>query len=234
MFLENILRTYFGLHQRDKSACRFFCKSQPIRIDRKLTASPLSAKGRRYRTVSGQSETHIKGVLSRGSSSMTADTMGIGDDCELTDDPDVEYDLFLDSFEKNFPNSPNKPIILFRTSRGCWWAGRSKSGGCTFCGLNTSGKDFSSVDSDRAAERIQRLFRYADRVSCLEAVDNTMPQSLPREVLSNLKVPDRLSLFFETRPTVKDRDLDTMAKAHVLSIQPGIRIVQNQQIRILH
>jgi len=43
------------------------------------------------------------------------------------------YGSFLDALETNFPDGAVEPLLLFETSRGCWWGERSH---CTFCGLN--------------------------------------------------------------------------------------------------
>src|SRR5262249_9640089 len=57
----------------------------------------------------------------------------IGPERDIDAVVELDYRSFLRSYSTHFPNKEIPPILLFETSRGCWWGERSH---CTFCGLN--------------------------------------------------------------------------------------------------
>ncbi len=76
----------------------------------------------------------IKGVFSKknctqtnplgllGQSSMPT---GIGEELDIDEGVILDYGEFLTTLESHFPNNEVEPILLFETSRGCWWGARA-------------------------------------------------------------------------------------------------------------
>jgi magnesium-protoporphyrin IX monomethyl ester (oxidative) cyclase len=142
----------------------------------------------------------------------------------------LDYDGYLDQFDGHFPGSARRPSLLFETSRGCWWGERSQ---CTFCGLNGTGMSYEAMSPERAAAHIADLFRYAGRAKVLAGVDNILPRSFVGEVLPRLRPPAGMSLFFEVKVGLTDRDLLTLAAAGVRDIQPGIESLSTATLRLM-
>ncbi len=142
----------------------------------------------------------------------------------------LDYDGYLDQFDGHFPDSAVRPSLLFETSRGCWWGERSQ---CTFCGLNGTGMRYEAMSPERAAADIAALFRYADRVRVLAGVDNILPRSFLSQVLPRLRTPAGMSLFFEVKVGLTDRDMVTLAAAGVRDIQPGIESLSTATLRLM-
>ena len=77
----------------------------------------------------------IRGVYSKANCSrlLTPAAGNVGEELPLDVQIDLDYDGFLDSLDEKFAGGNIEPILLFETSRGCWWGQRAH---CTFCGLN--------------------------------------------------------------------------------------------------
>ena len=126
----------------------------------------------------------IKGVFSKknctqinplgvlGQSSMPG---GMGEELDIDEGVVLDYGEFLDTLEHNFPNNEVEPILLFETSRGCWWGARAH---CTFCGLNGENMGYRAMKPAKAIEQFESMFKYADRVTRLNCVDNISGEKL--------------------------------------------------------
>ena len=154
----------------------------------------------------------------------------IGKRNDIDEPVTLDYDSYLDQFDRHFPHSKVRPSLLFETSRGCWWGERSQ---CTFCGLNGNGMDYDSMSPARAVAHISELFRYQGRVRFLCGVDNILPRSFVAHVLPLLRTPPDMSLFFEVKVGLTDADMVTLVKAGVRTIQPGIESLATSTLRLM-
>ena len=154
----------------------------------------------------------------------------VGPRNDIDEPVSLDYDGYLDQFDDHFPGGASRPSLLFETSRGCWWGERSQ---CTFCGLNGTGMSYEAMSAERAAAHIADLFRYAGRARVLAGVDNILPRSFVSEVLPRLRPPTGMSLFFEVKVGLTDRDLLTLAAAGVRDIQPGIESLSTSTLRLM-
>ncbi len=143
----------------------------------------------------------------------------------------LDYDSFLKSHEKHFPDSENRPYLLFETSRGCWWGQRSH---CTFCGLNGGTMMFRHMEEQVAYDHLNDLFeRYSSKVDHFSSVDNIIPKSYIQEVFPRLRVPDNVSMFYEVKADLSSEDMETLAHAHVYEIQPGIESLSTSTLKLM-
>ncbi|MET0399228.1 MAG: RiPP maturation radical SAM C-methyltransferase [Longimicrobiaceae bacterium] len=142
---------------------------------------------------------------------------------------DFEYEPFLDRYEAYFPGRP-RPVLLFETSRGCWWGERAH---CTFCGLNGSTISYRSMRPENAFRVFDGLFRHASRVSELQSVDNILPRSYLAEVLPCLDTPDGLALFYEVKADLDEDAFRVLARSRVLRIQPGIEALNTSTLKLM-
>jgi ribosomal peptide maturation radical SAM protein 1 len=142
----------------------------------------------------------------------------------------LDYGSFLDTLEANFPNGRVKPVLFFETSRGCWWRARAH---CTFCGLNGASMKYRAMKPELARAQFQDLFKYANRVSRFDCVDNIMPKEYLEEVFSTLETPPHVRLFYEVRADLREQDLAILTRANVKVIQPGIETLATSILKLM-
>lgn len=154
----------------------------------------------------------------------------IGDELDLDASVELDYDSFLESIDRHFPKGEVKGVLLFETSRGCWWGEKAH---CTFCGLNGMSMKYRSMSSENALKQIQSLFKYAGRVKQIDCVDNIMPKNYMTEVFPNLNTPPDMSIFYEVKADLSEEDIRVLAKARVTKIQPGIEALATSTLKLM-
>ena len=98
----------------------------------------------------------LRGVFHKGSSVPRSGEATIGEDMSIDTPIKLDYEPFLDRFEKYFADTGAKPVLPFETSRGCWWGERAH---CTFCGLNGLSMAYRAMKPEVAIDLFQSLFR---------------------------------------------------------------------------
>jgi ribosomal peptide maturation radical SAM protein 1 len=170
----------------------------------------------------------IAGVFSRENVTRTAGT--IGEELPLDVPIPLDYDDFLASLDERLPGEQIAPVLLFETSRGCWWGQRAH---CTFCGLNGQSMNYRAMSPDNAVPLIQSLFKYASRVARLQCVDNIMPKNYPKEVFARLNTPPQMRIFYEVKADLTEEDLQLLADARVREVQPGIEAMATSTLKLM-
>lgn len=124
------------------------------------------------------------------------------------------------------------PILLFETSRGCWWGERAH---CTFCGLNGLTMKYRAMPAETAVRQFASLFRYAATLPrlTLQCVDNIMPREYFGEVLPRLETPDNVEIFYEVKADLRESDVEALSRARVKRIQPGIEALSTSTLRLM-
>ena len=120
----------------------------------------------------------------------------------------LDYETFIDTYTRNFPDR-GKPVLMFETSRGCWWGERAH---CTFCGLNGNTINYRSMGTANAFKLFNQLFELSDRVSELQSVDNILPKSYLTDVLPYLDTPPSMFLFYEVKADLGEEDFRALAR----------------------
>jgi magnesium-protoporphyrin IX monomethyl ester (oxidative) cyclase len=181
----------------------------------------------------------VNGVFSRANVEAPAPmaTLGdfrphkiIGDELDIDTHVPLDYGPFLDDLERSFPNREVSPVLLFETSRGCWWGEKAH---CTFCGLNGESMNYRAMRPELARRVFQDLFQYAGRTTHLSCVDNIMPKSYVREVFSDLNTPPDVSIFYEVKADLSEEDMRVLARARVNKIQPGIEALNTSTLKLM-
>ncbi len=172
----------------------------------------------------------IKGVFTKRNYVFQTGPDAIGEELSIDVPIDLDYQPFLERLTENFPDGEVDPVLLFETSRGCWWGERAH---CTFCGLNGISMAYRAMSPDRALKQFDSLFEFAPRVSRMDAVDNILPKSYLHEVLPHLKTPENVSLFYEVKADLSESDVQTLAKARVKIIQPGIESLATSTLKLM-
>ncbi|HKV42764.1 MAG TPA: RiPP maturation radical SAM C-methyltransferase [Blastocatellia bacterium] len=154
----------------------------------------------------------------------------IGDDMDMDAEIDLDYSSFLEALDYNFPNREVKPILLFETSRGCWWGEKAH---CTFCGLNGATMNFRAMSPDQALKQFGRLFRYSDQCERYNCVDQIMAKNYLREVFPYLETPSNIHLFYEVKADLSEEELGVLSGARVKVIQPGVESLATSTLKLM-
>lgn len=154
----------------------------------------------------------------------------VGDELDINQTVELDYQPFLNTFAKNFPLRRIKPILTYETSRGCWWGERAH---CTFCGLNGASMNYRAMGTEKALEQYKSLFAYADQCSRFECVDNIMPKTYIKEVLPFINTPPHVTIFYEVKADLSEDDVRVLAAARVREIQPGIESLATSTLKLM-
>ncbi len=123
--------------------------------------------------------------------------------------------------------------IPFETSRGCWWGERRH---CTFCGLNGSTMAYRSKSTDRAMAELTALVKEAGRPSPANilVVDNILDYRYFDRFLPDLADSDLdARLHFEVKANLTLDQIETLAQAGVVHLQPGIESLNDHVLRLM-
>ena len=155
-----------------------------------------------------------------------------GPERSLNSDVPLDYDVYLESYERHFGDHRKDEVeLLFETSRGCWWGEKAH---CTFCGLNGATMKFREMGVELARKTIQDMVdKYSDRVTRFASVDNIIPKSYTEQLLPDLKVPDHVTLFYEVKADLSREQLDVLAKARVVEVQPGVESIATETLKLM-
>jgi len=122
------------------------------------------------------------------------------------------------------------PGLLVETSRGCWWGQKHH---CTFCGLNGSGMGYRSKSGERVLQEMESLAqRY--QLGSFEVVDNILDHAHLKTIMPVLAArPQPFEIFYETKSNLKREQMQLLARAGVLWIQPGIESMHDEILRLM-
>ena len=182
----------------------------------------------------------IRGVLSSkklaavaaGGASGGEGRREIGDELDIAADVPLDYDDYFAALDAKVPPDANiQPKVMFETSRGCWWGERSH---CTFCGLNGVTMQYRALPPEQALNLLHGLFeRYGSRAAEFKSVDNILPREYLTTVLPALETPEGISLFYEIKADLKEREMAVLAEARVTKIQPGIESLATSSLKLM-
>jgi magnesium-protoporphyrin IX monomethyl ester (oxidative) cyclase len=125
-----------------------------------------------------------------------------------------------------------RPSIPFETSRGCWWGQKHH---CTFCGLNAEGMVFREKTGERALSELETL-RRTYGIERFAATDNIMSLRHIQTVMKRIAADDtaaRPRLFYEVKSNLDAAALETLGRAGVSCLQPGIESLSDDVLRIM-
>ena len=172
----------------------------------------------------------IKGVFNKKNVIFQSGPDAIGEELPIDVPVDLDYGPFLRALDENFPNNEIEPILLFETSRGCWWGERAH---CTFCGLNGTTMGYRAMAPELALKQFDSLFQFAPKVARLDAVDNILPRNYISDVLPYVNTPESVSMFYEVKADLSESDMQVLAKARVKFIQPGIESLATSTLKLM-
>ncbi len=155
----------------------------------------------------------------------------LGQELDINAPIELEYEDFLGSLHRSFPQGNRKPMVMFETSRGCWWGERAH---CTFCGLNGGTMAYRAMQPEKALSLMRSLVtQYGDRCDLFQCVDNIMPKEYVAEVFAHLRVPSHIKLFYEVKADMTGPQLETIARGGVKKVQPGIEALATSTLKLM-
>jgi len=93
---------------------------------------------------------------------------------------------------------------------------------------------YRAMRADKALRALHDLFdRYADRASEFRSVDNILPREYLTDLLPRLETPEHVSLFYEVKADLKEREMAVLAEARVTKIQPGIEALATSTLKLM-
>ncbi|HEV2851499.1 MAG TPA: RiPP maturation radical SAM C-methyltransferase [Thermoanaerobaculia bacterium] len=184
------------------------------------------------RLARGESPLGLPGVVGRRDGKLIENGPAPRVD-DMNSVPDPDYDeyfatLFRLGTAKALGNAA--PLLLIETSRGCWWGEKQH---CTFCGLNNNGMKFRSKSPEEATLQLKRLSSKYKIVN-FEAVDNIIDYKYLEQLckpLSQKRYDYRI--FYEVKANLSPGQIQTMARAGITGIQPGIESLNSHILALM-
>lgn len=172
----------------------------------------------------------VRGVHSRSNAQEGRSYGAMGQELPIEVPVPLDYDGFLDELETSLQGQV-QPSLLFETSRGCWWGEKSH---CTFCGLNGTTMAYRPMPPNDAIRQFgDMLDRYGQRCKHYKSVDLIMPREYLKEVFPLVQPPQGVSFFYEVKADLTAPDMETLGKAGVTVIQPGIEALSTTTLKLM-
>lgn len=174
---------------------------------------------------------HVAGIVTRNNFREAAARSSSGAERPIDSVVRPDFSEFYAAFNANCLLKGIDPILLFETSRGCWWGEKAH---CTFCGLNGSAMAYRPMNPGSALELLEELIRQA-YPWCREfqCVDNIMPLDYLDHVFPRLAPPPGVRIFFEVKVRLSPSEMRRLAGAGVTLIQPGIEALATSTLKLM-
>jgi ribosomal peptide maturation radical SAM protein 1 len=177
-----------------------------------------------------------EGVLSRNSGSqhpLPILSAGVAGSDRIKDLDALPYPDFSDYFETLRGTAYHRrvnPALVFESSRGCWWGAKKH---CNFCGLNGGQMAYRTKSATRVLAEIESLsgtystrnFLAADNIMDMKHIETVFASLTPRD--------DGPRFFYELKSNLSRRHLETLARAGVNWIQPGIESLDDDLLHAM-
>lgn len=154
----------------------------------------------------------------------------LGDDQDINQEIPLDYTGFLDKMDETFPTNGIRPVLLFETSRGCWWAEKAV---CSFCGLNGMQMKHRNMSAESARKHIESLYQWMPRCETYMAVDTILPKGYTDDVFPRLSPPDNMKMFYELKVDVTEPEIKILSDKGVVAFQPGIEALSTSTLKLM-
>ncbi|MFN8521623.1 MAG: RiPP maturation radical SAM C-methyltransferase [Chloroflexota bacterium] len=183
------------------------------------------------RVLDGGHEASVPGVLGpRRAQGLPAELSALPQITDLDALPYPDYSDFFQQREALAAPGDVDPILVFESSRGCWWGERHH---CTFCGLNGAFMRFRAKSPRRALDELDFLTATYG-VRTVFATDMILSPWYFDTFLAELAERSwPPSLFFEVKANLTKEQLRILARAGVRELQPGIESLSTPILRTM-
>lgn len=122
------------------------------------------------------------------------------------------------------------PELVIESSRGCWWGEKHQ---CTFCGLNGSLIGFRSKPPERFVAELRELVE-RHQILDVVTVDNILDMGYLRTVIPSLiEFGWDLRLHYEVKSNLRTDQVEALAAAGVVIVQPGIESLDSRVLKLM-
>ncbi|MEV8375898.1 RiPP maturation radical SAM C-methyltransferase [Kribbella sp. NPDC056861] len=140
------------------------------------------------------------------------------------------YDRYFARLATSVAHRWVEPKLVVESARGCWWGEKHH---CTFCGLNGSLMKFRSKDPEAFYEEIIRLTR-RHRVLDMFVVDNILDMGYLKSLIPRLTNSGYdLRLMYEIKSNLRFDQLQSLVRAGVTHVQPGIESLNSSVLSLM-
>ncbi|APZ93228.1 RiPP maturation radical SAM C-methyltransferase [Fuerstiella marisgermanici] len=148
---------------------------------------------------------------------------------DLNQVPAPHFDDYFRQVEaSNFTNEELNPVLIFETSRGCWWGQKHH---CTFCGLNKDSMFYRRKSPEVAVNQIRELVE-RHGVRKIQMVDDIIDMSYFKTFLPMLIDEDLgLEIFYETKANLTRDQMSVLRDSGVTFFQPGIESLSSSTLK---
>jgi ribosomal peptide maturation radical SAM protein 1 len=144
--------------------------------------------------------------------------------------PFPDYDDYFEQFEEYKIIEQNDPLLLFESSRGCWWGEKSH---CTFCGLNGNNMLHRSKSSERLIAEIKYI-KDKYKITRFAATDNILDLSHFKDFIPALaREKLNLKIFYEVKSNLTKEQLRLLREADIIEIMPGIESLSTHVLELM-
>jgi ribosomal peptide maturation radical SAM protein 1 len=151
---------------------------------------------------------------------------------DLDNLPLPDYDSYFEQIAGFFHDNPPKGIAIgYETSRGCWWAQKSK---CSFCAVPHL-PSFRRKSINKVVQDLKRIKKSSPDKMLLIA-DNIMPHDYHKELLPVIgkNKKEFSSLACLLRADLNLKDLVNLKNANINAIFPGIESLSNNLLKLMN
>ncbi|OIJ69153.1 RiPP maturation radical SAM C-methyltransferase [Streptomyces mangrovisoli] len=141
-----------------------------------------------------------------------------------------DYTGYFEHLARSVARNWVEPKLVVEGARGCWWGEKHH---CTFCGLNGSFMEFRSKSPDVFYDEIMGLAE-RHRILDMYVVDNILDMRylstvLPRVIDSG----HDLRMHIEIKANMRRAQLQTLADAGLIYVQPGIESLNSRVLDLM-
>ena len=145
---------------------------------------------------------------------------------DLSELPMPDYTDYFEQYRQFLGPDDRVKRIWYETSRGCWWAEKSK---CTFCGIPRN-----AVRRKKPDQIVKELVSIQEkyRLPLVHIADNSMPPSFDKTLLPLLEGRDDTpDIGYQARATLSLKALIRLRQAKVCALLPGIETFSSRLLK---
>jgi len=149
---------------------------------------------------------------------------------DLNKNPLPDYSEYFEqkkvlNIDQSPQESKNTSMILYETSRGCWY------GNCTFCGLKAKKESYREKSPQKIIRDLKQLL-HQNSGNTVWMIDNIMPKQYFKTLLPRLadEIPS-LRMSYEIKANLTLEKMIILKQAGVTQIQPGIESLSSSLLK---
>ena len=144
--------------------------------------------------------------------------------------PYPDFDDYFEQLRTTPVRLPDGPGVPMETSRGCWWAEKTR---CAFCGLCGAGITYRAKSSRRALDELTELSRRYPS-NRIVMTDNVLSRDYFDHFVPDLSAKGlRVRVSYEVRPSLSKGQVRALREAGITAIQPGIESLSDPVLRLM-